>query len=68
MELVKITRYLQLLSYTKLKDSLLQGQLGLGDIKFKHKFTLFPKHFKSKIIDVAAGYQHSIIITGKGDV
>ncbi|KAL4449979.1 hypothetical protein ABPG74_015098 [Tetrahymena malaccensis] len=43
-----------------------KGQLGTGDLGFKHHFEQLKFDTKEKIIDITAGYQHSIFLTESG--
>lgn len=43
-----------------------QGQLGTGDHKYKQTFTAVERTFPQKIIDMAAGFQHSLFLAEDG--
>ncbi|EGR33524.1 regulator of chromosome condensation domain protein [Ichthyophthirius multifiliis] len=43
-----------------------KGQLGIGDLGFKHQFSRIVFDTQEQIIDISAGYQHSIFLTQSG--
>lgn len=42
-----------------------KGQLGTGDTKYQHKMVpIFTGNTRSKIVDISAGFQHTIMLSG----
>lgn len=39
--------------------------MGLGDVKFRHRFDEIPLPTREHAIDISTGFQHSLVLTGK---